>query len=75
DIDQDAMAERIRSPQRGNDFGRVGDTFRVALDSHPGFAAAWQGQGAIVIDASENPDAVLQRLLRSAAEVRRRSSD
>jgi len=67
DIDQRTMAQRMRSPQRGNDFGRVGDTLRAAVAGHTEFVAAWRRHGAITVDATAELDTVVEELLMAAA--------
>lgn len=49
------------------DFGRVGDTLRTAVDSHVEFVAAWRRHGAITIDATQDLDTVVEELLKAAA--------
>jgi hypothetical protein len=58
DIDQQTMRRRMTGSQRGNDFGRVGDTLAIALSSHTEFIAQWRRHGAATIDATQVLDRV-----------------
>lgn len=77
DIDQRTMVQRMRHPERGNDFGRVGDTLRAAVSGHTAFLAAWRRRGAVTIDATADVDTVGEELLMAAAlaamKLRRRA--
>lgn len=63
DIDQQTMRHRLGAAQRGNDFGRVGDTLRTALSTHTAFLATWRRHGAVTIDATQPLDRVGEHLL------------
>jgi len=67
EIDEQTMVARMSSPQRGNDFGRVGDTLRDAVATHLPFVAEWRRFGAITVDATLNVRAVGEELLMAAA--------
>jgi hypothetical protein len=67
DIDQQTMRHRLTRSQRGNDFGRVGDTLAIALASHTTFITVWRRHGATTIDATQNLDRVCEDLLMAAA--------
>jgi len=69
ELDEQTMIARMSSPQRGNDFGRVGDTLRDAVDANLGFVAAWRRVGAVTIDATGDVRAVGEELLLAAAVV------
>lgn len=66
DIDQQTMRHRMTGSQRGNDFGRVGDTLAKALSSHTEFIARWRRHGAATIDATQVLDRVCEDLLVAA---------
>lgn len=67
DIDQQTMRRRLAGSDRGNDFGRVGNTLAIALSSRTTFVAAWRRHGATTIDAAQNLDRVCEDLLMAAA--------
>jgi adenylate kinase family enzyme len=67
EVDQRTMRERMTGPQRGNDFGRVGDTLQAVLASHTEFVAPWRRHGAVTIDATQDVDEVCEELLMAAA--------
>ncbi len=69
ELDEQTMIARMSSPRRGNDFGRVGDTLRDAVDANLGFVAAWRRVGAVTIDATGDVRAVGEELLLAAAVV------
>lgn len=52
DIDQATMPGRMQRPERGNDFGRVGDSLDAALAGYRPFVAAWRRVGARRVDAT-----------------------
>lgn len=67
EIDQQMMADRMRSASRGNDFGKVGGSLSAALASYTAFVATWRRRSAIVVDATPDVDAVAEELLMAAA--------
>jgi hypothetical protein len=69
EIDQQTMAARLRHPQRGNDFGRVGDSLDAALAGYLPVVAAWRRFGAPSIDATRDVVTVAEELLMTAAMV------
>ena len=69
DIDQQTMRHRLSQSQRGNDFGRVGDTLANALTSHTAFTAPWRRHGATPIDATQHLDQVCEDLLMASAQA------
>jgi broad-specificity NMP kinase len=74
DIDRHTMAARISGTQRGNDFGRVGDTLEAALAIHGGYDERWRRRGALVVDAARDPAEVAAEVLRLAGAHRIRPS-
>jgi hypothetical protein len=69
EIDEQTMIARMNDPQRGNDFGRVGETLRDAVDAARTFVAAWRQVGAVIIDATGDVRTVGEELLLAAAMV------
>ena len=67
EIDRDTMADRMRRPERGNDFGRVGDSLDTALAGYGQFVASWRRFGARSVDASRDVATVAEDLLLAAA--------
>ena len=67
EIDQQTMGTRMQRPQRGNDFGRVGDSLDTALAGHLPFVAEWRRFGALSIDATRDVATVAEDLLMTAA--------
>ncbi|MEJ3741820.1 hypothetical protein WEI85_00760 [Actinomycetes bacterium KLBMP 9797] len=67
ETDQRTMIARMGSPERGNDFGRVGDSLPAALASYTDFVAGWRQYGATTIDATGDVDTVAEQLLLAAA--------
>jgi hypothetical protein len=67
EIDQATMAGRMRHPERGNDFGRVGDSLDTALAGFGPFVAAWRRVGALSIDATRDMVTVAEDVLLTAA--------
>jgi broad-specificity NMP kinase len=67
DIDQQTMAARMQRPERGNDFGRVGDSLDAALAGYLPFVAGWRRFGARSVDATRDVATVAENLLLTAA--------
>ena len=67
EIDQRTMAARMQRAERGNDFGRVGDSLDVALDGYLPLVAGWRRFGALSVDATRAVAAVAEDLLLTAA--------
>ena len=69
EIDRHTMRQRLEEPDRGNDFGRVGDSLMVALSEHDAFVAAWRRYGAVTVDATEPVSVVAENVLLAAADA------
>jgi len=67
EIDQRTMAARMQRAERGNDFGRVGDSLDAALAGYLPFVAGWRRFGALSVDATREVAAVAEDLLMTAA--------
>ena len=67
EIDQQTMAARMRRPERGNDFGWVGDSLDAALAGYLPFVAGWRRFGARSVDATRDVATVAEDLLLTAA--------
>lgn len=65
------MAGRMQRPERGNDFGRVGDSLDAALAGYRPFVAAWRRFGARSVDATRDMATVADDLLLTAATALR----
>jgi hypothetical protein len=66
EIDQTTMAVRIRNPNRGNDFDRIGASLEVALAGYLPFVANWRRYGARSVDATRDVATVAENLLLTA---------
>jgi hypothetical protein len=67
EIDQGTMAGRMRRPERGNDFGRVGDSLDTAVAGFGSFIAAWRRVGALSVDATRDVVTVAEDVLLTGA--------
>jgi adenylate kinase family enzyme len=71
EIDEPTMLARLDAPSRDNDWGRIGDTREYLRRFLPGYQARLRASGAILVDARQPldqvVDAIVSRTLASSA--------
>ena len=69
EIDVPTMLERVARADRGNDFGRIGDTGDLLVGWLPGMQARLREAGAAVVDGSAPLAVVVDAVLAIAGVV------